>query len=69
MGFGVRWHGNHREWHVQLQVPFPGELKAPSLRGATDAVDEMLIMRPGSRLSESFARSSESLMSDIRMEV
>ena len=45
----------------QLQVPFPGLLRSPSLCGSTEAVDDMLMTRAGSRFVESLQRSSVSL--------
>jgi hypothetical protein len=47
--------------HVQLHVPFPSELRTPSLAGSTEAVEEMLMTRPGSKLFESLIRRSERL--------
>ena len=47
--------------NVQLHVPLPSELSAPSQCGSTDAVEEMLITLAGLRLVEPFARRSERL--------
>lgn len=46
---------------LQLHVPLPSLLRRPSLLGSTEAVEEMLMTRAGSRLFESLARSSVSL--------
>lgn len=51
--------------YVQLHVPFPSELSAPSLRGSKDAVEDMLITAAVLKLVEPFARRSDRLESDI----
>ena len=56
--------GMTHKTNVQLQVTLPSALRAPSLAGSTEAVEDMLITRPGSRLVESFASRSERLRID-----
>lgn len=58
--------GTTLEIDVQLQVPLPSALRAPSLAGSTEAVEEMLITRPGSTLVESLASRSERLRIDCK---
>jgi hypothetical protein len=48
--------------YVQLHVPFPSALRAPSLEGSTEAVEEILMTRAGSMLFESLIKRSERLM-------
>lgn len=48
-------------WYVQLHVPLPWELSAPSLCASKAEVEEMLITLAVLKLVEPFARSSERL--------
>lgn len=47
--------------YLQLQVPLPALLSPPSAIALTEAVEEMLMIRPGSIDVESLERRSESL--------